>query len=112
MKSKLLNARLNKGFSQEQLADLIGMTQSNYCRREKGLKKISDAEWIKIAKELNVKKEDIYEVDILTKNDSNSKDIVSWKLYHFNIPDFVIEHMEFLKKENKELREQLRKDAL
>ncbi len=63
IKEKLFEARTSKGLSQEELADLIGMTQPNYSRRENGLKKISDTEWVRIAKELGVKKEDIYEED-------------------------------------------------
>lgn len=109
MKDKLLKARLNKGLSQEQLADLIGMTQSNYCRREKGLKKISEVEWYKIAKELGVKKEDIYEIDSNIIHSKNVKNKDSYKIHYFNVPDFVIEHIEFLKEENRQLKEKLKK---
>jgi hypothetical protein len=37
------------------------MTLSNYSRRENGRKAISDAEWTRIAKVLDVNKETIYE---------------------------------------------------
>ncbi|OXA99795.1 hypothetical protein B0A75_09730 [Flavobacterium oncorhynchi] len=106
LKNKLLKARLNKGASQEEIADLVGMSQPNYSRREKGLKKISDIEWIKLAKVLGVKKEDIYEAEdeVATVVANNS-----CKSHHFNVPDFVIEHIEFLKEENKELKEKLKK---
>lgn len=57
---KLRDCRLNSGISQESLADLLGMTQCNYSRRENGKKKISISEWEKIAKILNVKVEDIF----------------------------------------------------
>lgn len=103
-KQKLILARLSKGFSQEELADLIGMSQSNYSRRENGRKKISEKEWIKIAKELGVEKESIYESDeetIVQNTDINMRQI--------NIPDFIIEHIELLKKENKNLREKLKR---
>lgn len=55
-KTKLIQARLSKGFSQEELADLIGMSQSNYSRRESGRTSITELEWKKIAKELLIKK--------------------------------------------------------
>ncbi|TRX41437.1 helix-turn-helix transcriptional regulator [Flavobacterium restrictum] len=61
IKSKLISVRTQKGFSQEKVADLIGMGQSSYCRREKGLVSIMDHEWTKIAKALGVDKESIYE---------------------------------------------------
>ncbi|MFD2942223.1 helix-turn-helix domain-containing protein [Flavobacterium notoginsengisoli] len=102
-KVKLTNARLSKGMSQEELADLIGMTQSNYSRRENGHKKISEVEWVKIAKELGVSKEEIYEPDeeILPKNDT-------LKMLQFTIPNFILEHIELLKKENKILKDKLK----
>lgn len=109
LKKKLLEARLNKGFSQEEMADLIGMTQPNYCRREKGLKKISDIEWIKIAKELGVKKEDIYELDSISNESKNVKGNDLSKIHYYNIPDFVVDHIELLKEENRELKEKLKK---
>ncbi|WP_294286479.1 helix-turn-helix domain-containing protein [uncultured Chryseobacterium sp.] len=33
-KTKLLEARFKKGFSQDQMADMLGMTQSNYSRKK------------------------------------------------------------------------------
>lgn len=102
-KTKLICTRLAKGISQEELADLIGMSQSNYSRRESGRKNISDMEWKRIAKELGVEVEEIHEPDvesIITNNATN--------MYQFNIPDFILEHMELLKKENKNLKEKLR----
>lgn len=102
-KVKLIQTRLAKGLSQEELADLIGMSQSNYSRRENGRKKIAEVEWLKIAKELGVEKESIYEPD------ENEQKRDEKNIHYFNIPDFVMEHIELLKKENKKLKEQLKK---
>lgn len=109
LKKRLLEARLNKGISQEKMADLIGMTQPNFCRREKGVKKISDAEWAKMAKELGVKKEDIYESDGLLILYKSIEENNSCNNHSFIVPDFVIEHIELLKEENRELKEKLKK---
>lgn len=103
LKLKLKDARLNKGMSQEALADLIGMTQCNYNRRENGKKTISDAEWIKIAKALSIGKELIYEADILC---TSQKSIVN--IPCFNIPSSIIEDYEFLKHENLVLKKKLK----
>jgi transcriptional regulator with XRE-family HTH domain len=103
-KTKLIQARLSKGFSQEELADLIGMSQSNYSRRESGRTNITEAEWQKIAKELGVDKETIYESEKLNKEKRDEINMI-----YFNIPDFVMEHIELLKRENKKLKEQLKK---
>jgi transcriptional regulator with XRE-family HTH domain len=103
IKTKLIQARLSKGYSQEELADLIGMTQSNYSRRENGHKKISEIEWIRIAKELGVEKEFIYQPDKeKLKGDTTSTCQIS-------VPDFIMEHIELLKKENKKLKEKLKR---
>ncbi len=117
VKVKLFNIRISKGISQEKLADLIGMTQSNYSRRENGLKKISKTEWDKIAMELGVKKEDIYEEDTNNIFCQNNKSSVNNLVtpYYLNIPDFVLEFIELLKdqnnyfkEENKALKERIR----
>ncbi|MFH6986923.1 helix-turn-helix transcriptional regulator [Flavobacterium collinsii] len=109
MKEKLLKARLNKGLSQKELADLVGMTQSNYSRRENGLKKISDSEWIRIAKEIGVKKEDIFEPDNSIINFENTNDLKLTKSQSFKIPDFVIDYIKLLHDKIKILEEKLEK---
>jgi transcriptional regulator with XRE-family HTH domain len=100
-KVKLRETRLNKGLSQETLADLIGMTQCNYSRRENGRKAISDAEWARIAKALDVNKEDIYETNsaIQSPNHFMNKPF-------FTLHDFTSEYIE-LQNENKLLKEKL-----
>ena len=115
IKNKLLQARLKKGLSQEELADRIGMTQSNYCRREKGIVKISEIEWLKIAKALDVLKEDIFEPDASSKNNVSKKAVNN---IPFILPDFVLDHIELLKTQNQELKsenqslkEQIKKQA-
>jgi transcriptional regulator with XRE-family HTH domain len=101
-KVKLRDIRLNKGLSQEALADLIGMTQCNYSRRENGKKAISDTEWVKIAKALDVNKETIYEANRLITSHDNTVNVP-----FFNIPNQVLEYIEFLKTENSKLKEKL-----
>lgn len=103
-KIKLIQTRLARGLSQEELADLIGMSQSNYSRRESGRKNISDIEWNRISKELGVQIETIYEPE-----EQNKEERDEINMLYFNIPDFVMEHIELLKKENKKLKEQLKK---
>jgi transcriptional regulator with XRE-family HTH domain len=98
-KIKLRDIRLNKGLSQESLADLIGMTRCNYSRRENGRKAISDAEWTRIAKALDVKKEIIYE-----ENKLNTSQDSTINVPFFNIPNQALEYIEFLKNENSRLK--------
>lgn len=106
MKNKLQKARRDKGLSQEQMADQIGMAQSCYCRREKGLLSISDIEWDKIATVLELKKEAIYEEGSKKKAFS----IINSSLFHdIIIPEIVLEYIKLLKIENNKLKKELKK---
>jgi transcriptional regulator with XRE-family HTH domain len=103
IKTRLREIRLKKEISQEALSDLIGMTQCNYSRRENGKKAISEAEWTRIAKALDVNKETIYEANRLnTSHDSTVN------APFFNIPNQALEYIESLKNENSKLKEKLK----
>ena len=60
VKQKLIDERTKK-LTQAEFAFRLGMDTSNYNRQENGLTKISKKEWDKMAKELNVKFEEIYD---------------------------------------------------
>lgn len=104
IKTKLQNVRLKRHMSQEEIADLIGMTQSTYSRKEKGITNITLQEWIKLAKVLAVEKEEIYQINAPKKNISEILDIQNQI-----IPEFFLEQIDFLRKENLELKERLKR---
>lgn len=89
-KTKLIEARKRRNVSQEKMADLLCMDVSNYNRREKGTSKLSIQEWQKIAENLEVPLEEIYENEeslVLIFNDNavgNGNGIVVSNNY--NIP--------------------------
>jgi len=60
-KEKLIEKRKERGFSQEKMADLLGLDTSNYSRRENGETNIKITEWEKIAQILGVALPEIYE---------------------------------------------------
>lgn len=60
-KTKLIEARKAKGYSQNYMAEQLFMDVSNYNRREKGQAKISTAEWEKLSGILETPIEDIFE---------------------------------------------------
>ena len=63
-KSKLRNVRKKSKFkTQEVFSEAVALSPSQYNRREKGRLPISDEEWNRFAKELNVNVEDIKESD-------------------------------------------------
>ena len=61
MVKQKLKVEREKQFTQEAFAFKLGIDASNYNRRENGHTKISKKDWDKMAKELNVKFEEIYE---------------------------------------------------
>lgn len=115
IKSKLISERKKKGYTQGQMADFIHISQSQYQRRERGEIKISEDEWGKLAKVLNVEVEDIKEEEIvqsIINNYDNSSGSYSPHINNnYNIPEFMLNGMEdyikLLKREIETLKEQI-----
>ena len=97
IKTKLIAAR-KKLYTQEKMANLLHMSQSQYHRREKGDVKISDEEWERIAKVLNTTVEDIkdddYSQQVINNYDNQSGNYVGSNNYFYNIPDFVLDNQQ------------------
>lgn len=111
VKEKLKQYRKKKGFTQEQLAKHLATDTSNYSRKENGEVKITPDEWEKLASFLNCEVDDIYEdnnTNVIYKNKGNSSVNNSGTIHYFNVPDFVIKHLELLKKENIRLEEEIK----
>ncbi|MDH6254039.1 transcriptional regulator with XRE-family HTH domain [Chryseobacterium sp. H1D6B] len=71
-KEKLRVVRKKKGYTQQQIADILATDVSNYSRKEGGDVKIIREEWDKIAKFLDVPLEEIYEEEEATMVINNS----------------------------------------
>lgn len=113
IKQKLINRRNEKNITQEDMAFRLGMSQSQYSRREAGVTKISKKEWNKIAQVLETSLKEIYEpedgVYIINKESESDN---SGSHNHFSrVPDYVLETMrkyiEKLEEENLKLRQEL-----
>lgn len=63
-KEKLKRTRKTRNLSQAVFAEMVAMDQSQYNRREKGRIPITDDEWERFAKVLNVEVEEIKEQDV------------------------------------------------
>ncbi len=112
IKNKLIKARKAK-YTQENMAKLLHMTQSQYQRREKGEIKISDEEWERIAKVLDTNVEDIKEDDSklqVNNYDNNSGSYFGSNNYFYNVPDFILDNQQdyitLLKEQNQLLKEE------
>ncbi len=115
IKTKLINARKAKEFTQGAMARELHMTQSQYQRREKGEIMISDPEWEKMAKILHMNIEDIKEDEpgkVVNNLENNKVNYFGSNNYFYNIPEFILENQQdyinLLKKEIEELKEENR----
>jgi transcriptional regulator with XRE-family HTH domain len=111
---KLIDARKAKGYTQKQMALKIAMEQTTYSRKERGKSPISDEEWNRLAKMLEVPVEEIKELN----NSSNSKNEnctfqdnaigIQYIKIPQNVFDIIIKYNAKLEEENITLKEQLR----
>ena len=118
IKNKLIAARKEKNMTQNEMAELLFMNQSQYHRRERGEVRISDEEWERMAKLLDKEVEDIKEEDGITtaiyNYDNNSGNYGNYAAgdnnNFYNIPEFIMknqqEYIEMLKEEIKRLKEE------
>ncbi len=114
VKQKLANRRLEKNITQEKMGDLLGITQSQYNRRETGVTKLTKKEWDKMAQILDTTLENIYEPEdgMYIINNENANGNYSGSQNHFHqLPDHVLETMRKyiakLEEENKSLTEEI-----
>ncbi|MCJ7934504.1 MAG: helix-turn-helix transcriptional regulator [Chryseobacterium sp.] len=116
IKNKLIKVRKEKEYTQESMAKILHMTQSQYQRREKGEIKISDEEWERMAKALDTSIDSIKEEDsssqVINNFDNNEGSYFGSNNYFYNIPDFLLqnqqEYINLLKKEIHELTERIK----
>jgi transcriptional regulator with XRE-family HTH domain len=67
MHKKLREARLLKGWSQQDLGKEIGLEQTSYSRKERGVSSIRPEEWVRLAKAVELPIEAIKENENLAK---------------------------------------------
>lgn len=111
IKTKLIDARKNKNFSQQKLADALCMTVANYNRRENGQTKISLDQWQKLANTLDVPVDEIYEAEesqVFIFNDQATGNVNS--TVNYNIPLSIWEtqkkYLEKIEQENQFLKQE------
>lgn len=104
----LLYARKKACITQKQIANLMGMEQTTYSKKERGLSPIRAEEWIRLAKILNVTIDEI-KVKKNEFEDSKKRKKISLKLNLFQI---VIRYNKILEQENASLKEILKNQSI
>jgi transcriptional regulator with XRE-family HTH domain len=112
IKNKLIAARKEKNMTQNNMAELLFLSQSQYHRREQGQIRISDEEWERMAKILGKEIQDIKEEDNIStvyNYDNSSGNYSASNNYFYTIPEFIMknqqDYIEMLKEEIKRLKE-------
>lgn len=104
----LYNTRKTKGVSQEEMAELVGMEQTTYSRKERGQSTITDSEWERFAKALEVPVEDIKEKQELIKNENCNFYDNAIGIQYVNLPhemyDVLLKYIQKLENENNGFR--------
>lgn len=102
-KEKLRRVRKQKGYTQQEIADIIATEVSNYSRKESGAVKITRIEWEKMANFFDVPMEEIYEEEEIplmihnentTVNDNGAFYNVNGTSNNYNIPNSVIDNLQ------------------
>ena len=114
IKRKLISARKESNFTQVSMAERLCITQSQYQRREQCEVRITDDEWVRMAKILGKEVEEIREEDAATtifNFDNHSSNYSQSTNNFYNIPDFIMknqqEYIEMFKNEILSLKSEL-----
>ena len=95
-KTKLIQARTKRDFTQQQLAEALCVDVSNYNRREKGQIKISNSEWEELSKILKTPVEGIYESeesDFFVFRDNSTGNYLG-NNHIYSIPEYFLENQQ------------------
>lgn len=92
MNRELYLARKIKGFSQKEFAQKIAMDQTTYSRKENGKNLITEDEWQRMARTLNLEVEDIKpEKPIVIKNENCTFNDQSVGVKYVALPEDVLD---------------------
>ena len=110
----LINARKTKGFTQKQMDLKIAMEQTTYSRKERGKSPITDEEWERLSKALDIPTEQIKEsYQNPSKNVNCTFNDNSVGIQYVSIPEDVLntilKYNKKLEEENVILKDQIRK---
>jgi transcriptional regulator with XRE-family HTH domain len=114
---RIKSIREEKKLSQEAIAYSIGLSQSQYSRRESGESRFTADEIMALSKALDTHISELYGIQPMTFNNTNHQGGIAIVGEYYNVPDKLIEQYEKRLQEKDELitllKEQLeRQDPL
>jgi transcriptional regulator with XRE-family HTH domain len=100
----LIQARKKKGLTQKEMADMLAMEQTTYSKKERGISRIREEEWVQFSKILEQDIDDLKSKDQISINNVNFGHST-----YFKIIETIIRYNQKLEEENSLLKEQLKK---
>ncbi|GEN65775.1 helix-turn-helix transcriptional regulator [Chryseobacterium rhizosphaerae] len=116
VKEKLIKARKERKFSQQDIAEHLNISQTQYQRKEKGEVGITNTEWDRIARLLEIDVEEIREnseaSNVMNNFDNSSGNFGNNTNNYYNVPEFLLgslnDYINLLKEENQKLKEEIK----
>jgi transcriptional regulator with XRE-family HTH domain len=110
---KLYDTRNAKGITQKQMANRIAMEQTTYSRKERGKSPITDEEWARLAKTLEVpvgeiKEENTTPVSVKNENCTFTENAIGIQYVNIsqNVFDIIIKYNATMEKNIAKLEEE------
>lgn len=100
----LIKARKEKGLTQKEMADMLAMEQTTYSKKERGISRIRENEWMRFAQILD---KNVEELKIKNKIIENNETLNHY--VYLNIIQVIIKYNQKLEEENSLLKKQLNK---
>ena len=98
MRTKLINLRKDKRFTQQDVATCLKISSTHYQRKERGEVKVFDDEWEQIAKLFSVPvdeiKDDESDKTINQYFDNVSGNYIGSNNNYCNIPEYMLENLQ------------------
>lgn len=96
MHERLINFRKAKGISQKEMAQKIAMEQTTYSRKERGISPVTDNEWERFAKALDVNIDEIREEKPVSMKNENctfhdNSSVNNVGVQYINVPEQMLE---------------------
>jgi len=112
-KEKLIEMRKFRKYTQQYVAEKLGMEVSGYTKRENGQVKISQEHWEKLAEIFDVPQSAIYEDDVsqtfIFKDNASSNYWFANNISHEAFIETLLKYVRKIEEENTELRQQIMK---
>lgn len=100
----LIKARKEKGLTQKEMAEMLAMEQTTYSKKERGISRIRENEWVSFAKILNK------DIEVLKRKNNELPNNHEYDhITNLNVIEMIIRYTQKLEEENFLLKKLLKR---